>query len=61
MSYAIAKQLTDAVDKLHEANCIIQKALGATDECYALHNELEDLQERLLDMVMNATEMQITD
>ena len=61
MSYTISKQLTEAVDKLHEANCIMQKALGATDECYELHCEIEDLQERLLDMAMNAIEMQVTE
>ena len=61
MSYAIAKQLTNAVDKLMEADAIIQKALGACEDCYELHNALENLQEQLLDMAMNAEEMQITD
>jgi hypothetical protein len=61
MSYAIAFKLTEAVDKLHEADSIIQKALGATDECYDLHCALEDLQEQLLDMARMAEEMQITE
>jgi hypothetical protein len=61
MSYAKAFKLTEAVDKLHEADAIIQQVLGATDECYELHNALEALQEQLLEMVQMAEEMQITE
>jgi len=40
-----------AVDLLHEANCAMQTALGAGDECYELHNAIEDIENRLLDII----------
>ena len=40
-----------AVELLHEANCAMQTALGAGDECYELHNAIEDIENRLLDII----------
>jgi hypothetical protein len=40
-----------AVDLLHEANCAMQTALGAGDECYELHNAIEDISDKLLDII----------
>jgi hypothetical protein len=35
--------LQQAVDKLHEADALVQQALGATDACYDTHCGIEDL------------------
>ena len=35
--------LQQAVDKLHEADALVQQALGATDSCYDTHCGIEDL------------------
>ena len=40
-----------AVELLHEADCVMQTALGAGDECYELHNAIEDIENRLLDVI----------
>ena len=40
-----------AVELLHEANCAMQTALGAGDECYELHNAIEDISDKLLDII----------
>jgi len=40
--------LLKAVDLLHEADCLIQKALGASDECYELHNAIDNAAEEVL-------------
>ena len=44
MLTALQKQLLqEAVDKLHEADVLVQQALGATDSCYDTHCGIEDL------------------
>jgi hypothetical protein len=44
MLTATQKQLLqEAVDKLHEADALVQQALGATDSCYDTHCGIEDL------------------
>lgn len=43
--------LLKAVDLLQEADCLIQKALGASDECYELHNAIENAAEDVLDFI----------
>ena len=58
---AKANKLQEAIDKLREADALMQEALGATDECYELHNALEDLQDTLAGFVEQLDEMQITD
>ena len=37
-----------AVELLHEADALIQQALGATDVCYETHNRIEGIVEDLL-------------
>ena len=46
-----------AVDLLHEANCAMQTALGAGDECYELHNAIEDISDKLLDIIQTSNPM----
>jgi predicted nucleic acid-binding Zn-ribbon protein len=58
---AKANKLQAAIDKLREADALMQEVLGATDECYELHNALEDLQDTLAGFVEQLDEMQITD
>lgn len=44
MLTALQKQLLqEAVDKLHEADALVQQALGATDACYDMHCGIENL------------------
>lgn len=40
-----------AADLLHEADCLVQQALGASDECYELHCAIEDASETILEYV----------
>ena len=49
--------LLKAVDLLHEADCLIQKALGASDECYELHNAIENAAEDVLEYVQQNNEV----
>jgi len=35
--------LQQAIDKLQEADVLVQQALGATDSCYDTHCGIEDL------------------
>ncbi len=35
--------LEDAIAKLHEADALVQQALGATDACYDTHCGIEDI------------------
>jgi hypothetical protein len=57
---AKAKQLAEAVELLAQADALVQQALGAGDECYAIHNKLEDLEDTLAGYVEQLEEMQIT-
>ena len=56
-----ANKLQEAIDKLREADALMQEALGASEECYELHNALEDLQDTLAGFVEQLDEMQITE
>lgn len=43
--------LLKAVDLLNEADCLLQQALGASDECYYIHSQIEDASETLLEHI----------
>ena len=44
MLTVLQKQLLQsAIDKLQEADALVQQALGATDSCYDTHCGIEDL------------------
>lgn len=53
--------LRKAMDKLHEADALLQQALGATDECYELHNAIEEIADTLDEYAEQLVEMQVTD
>ena len=40
-----------AVELLHEADCLVQTAMGASDECYEIHNAIEDASELVLEQI----------
>jgi hypothetical protein len=58
---AKAQKLQEAIALLMDADNCMQAALGATDECYELHNALEDIQATLAEYVEQLVEMQITE
>lgn len=45
------KQLLEAVELLHKADALIQKAMGASDECYYIHTQVENAADDVLDYV----------
>jgi uncharacterized coiled-coil DUF342 family protein len=56
-----AIKLQEAIDKLHEADALMQEALGASEECYSLHNAIENIAEEIAEYGEMLLEMQITD
>jgi hypothetical protein len=58
---AKANKLQEALDKLREADVLVQEALGDTEDCYEMHCALEDLQDTLAGFVEQLEEMQITE
>ena len=52
------ERLEMAIALLQDADAMMQAALGASDECYDLHNAIEDvadeLQEHIVGMDLNA-------
>jgi uncharacterized coiled-coil DUF342 family protein len=56
-----ANKLQEAIDKLNEADALVQQALGATDECYELHNAIENIAEEIAEYAEQLVEMQVTD
>ena len=43
------KQLLEAVELLHRADALVQKAMGASDECYYIHTQIENAADDVLD------------
>ena len=56
-----AQKLQEAIALLMDADNCMQTALGATEDCYELHNALEDIQETLKGFAEQLIEMQITE
>jgi hypothetical protein len=50
------KQLLEAVDLLHKADALIQKAMGASDECYYIHTQVENAADDVLDFLQEHNE-----
>ena len=40
-----------AVELLHEADCLVQTAMGASDECYEIHCAIEDASDAVLEQI----------
>lgn len=45
------KLLLEAVDLLHQADMLLQKAMGASDECYYIHSQIENASDDILDVL----------
>jgi len=45
------KLLLEAVELLHKADALVQQAMGASDECYYIHSQIEDASETLLEHI----------
>jgi hypothetical protein len=43
------KLLLEAVDLLQRADVLLQKAMGASDECYYIHSQIENASDDILD------------
>jgi uncharacterized coiled-coil DUF342 family protein len=56
-----ANKLQEAIDKLHEADALMQEALGASEECFDLHCAIESVADDIAEYAEQLVEMQITD
>jgi hypothetical protein len=56
-----AQKLQEAIDKLHEADALMQEALGACDECYDLHCAIESVADDVAEYAEQIIEMQVTE
>ena len=50
------KQLLEAVELLHKADALIQEAMGASDECYYIHTQVENAADDVLDYLQEHNE-----
>lgn len=53
------KLLLEAVDLLTQADILIQKALGASDECYEFHNAIDNVGEEVLDFIQTNNKVDV--
>ena len=56
-----ANTLQQAIQLLHEADALLQQALGNTEQCFELHCAIENVADELEEAVEQLIEMQITD
>ena len=56
-----ANKLQEAIDKLHEADALMQEALGASEECFDLHSGIQSIVDDIAEYAEHLVEMQITD
>ena len=56
-----ANKLQEAINKLHEADALVQEALGATEECFDLHCGIESIADDIAEYAEQLVEMQITE
>ena len=45
------KLMLEAVELLHQADALMQEAMGASDECYDLHCGIESMADDLLEVI----------
>jgi hypothetical protein len=58
---AKANKLQEAIDKLHEADALMQEALGHSDECFDLHCAIESVADDIAGYAEQLVEMQVTE
>jgi uncharacterized coiled-coil DUF342 family protein len=56
-----ANKLQEAIDKLHEADALVQEALGVSDECFDLHTGIQSMADDIAEYAEQLVEMQITE
>ena len=56
-----ANKLQEAINKLHEADALLQEALGNTEQCFELHCAIENVADELQEAVEQLVEMQVTE
>ena len=45
------KLLLEAVELLHRADALVQAAMGASEECYYIHTQIENAADDVLDAI----------
>ena len=50
------KQLLEAVELLQRADALVQSAMGANDECYYIHTQIENSAEDVLEFLQENNE-----
>lgn len=48
--------LLKAIELLHEADRLVQQAMGASDECYYIHTQIENAADDVLDEIQRQNE-----
>ena len=51
-------KLNKVMDLLNQADCVLQEALGASDECYEMHNAIENVMDDVCDVIRTLDEAQ---
>ena len=49
-------KLNKVMDLLNQADVLLQKALGASDECYEMHNAIENVMDDVCDVIRTLDE-----
>lgn len=49
-------KLNKVMDLLNQADCVLQEALGASDECYEMHNAIENVMDDVCDVIRTLDE-----
>ena len=49
-------KLNKVMDLLNQADCVLQEALGAGDECYEIHNAIENVMDDVCDVIRTLDE-----
>ena len=49
-------KLNKVMDLLNQADCVLQEALGASDECYEMHNAIENVMDEVCDVIRTVDE-----
>ena len=53
------KLLAEAVELLHKADALMQKAMGADDEGYYIHTQIENAADDILDFIQERNEAEV--
>ena len=56
-----SEMLNKAVDLINEANALMQKALGADDEVYYIHTQLENAADDIVDCIIQLDDGEVVE